>query len=174
MKFVVGLVPPPPNPSPPQPLIPAAPTSAELFASMLRMQGTFPLAPKRPVWLTRGSWLLSEDELLSSAIGHLGTKSWNDIACHVPSRTSKQCRERWFNWLNPGIKHDRFQPWEDQLIVAKQREYGNKWSTIANHLPGRSTNAVKNRWYSGLRPRERQSADPCEDEICDFQDGMDL
>jgi hypothetical protein len=69
----------------------------------------------------------------------------------VPTRTSKQCRERWFDRLAPELKRTPFEPWEDEIISEKQREVGNKWSVIANYLPGRSPGAVKNRWYSGLK-----------------------
>ncbi|XP_010236715.1 transcription factor MYB44 [Brachypodium distachyon] len=40
---------------------------------------------------------------------------------------------------------------EDAEIIRRQREFGNKWATIALHLGGRSDNAIKNRWNSALR-----------------------
>ena len=86
-----------------------------------------------------------------SAVHQLGPKKWVDIAKFVPTRTSKQCRERWFHRLDPEIRHEPFEPWEDQIIITKQREIGNKWATIAQELQGRSPSAVKNRWYSGLK-----------------------
>lgn len=101
--------------------------------------------------LNRGSWTQQEDDLLVAAVSQLGIKKWTDIANYVHTRTSKQCRERWHNRLNPEIKHEPFENWEDQLIVEKQKEFGNRWSVIAKYLPGRSTNAIKNRWYSGLK-----------------------
>lgn len=100
---------------------------------------------------SRGAWTQQEDEMLKSAIAHLGAKKWQDICKFVPTRTSKQCRERWFNCLDPNIKHGAFEPWEDQIIIEKQKELGNHWSAIARCLPGRSPGSVKNRWYSGLR-----------------------
>ena len=99
----------------------------------------------------RGSWTQAEDEQLINAVSQLGPKKWIDIAKFVPTRTSKQCRERWHHRLDPAIKHDPFEPWEDQIIIEKQREIGNKWSVIAHELPGRSPSSIKNRWYSGLR-----------------------
>jgi hypothetical protein len=43
------------------------------------------------------------------------------------------------------------------VILDRQRELGNRWALIARHLPGRSTNAIKNRWYSGLRSQQIQA-----------------
>lgn len=99
----------------------------------------------------RGSWTQQEDEQLIAAVQQLGPKKWKDIAKFVPTRTSKQCRERWHHRLDPSIKHEPFEPWEDKLIIEKQREIGNRWSVIAHQLPGRSASAIKNRWYSGLK-----------------------
>jgi hypothetical protein len=99
----------------------------------------------------RGSWTAQEDEILTAAVRHLGTRKWIDVARFVPTRTSKQCRERWFHRLSPEIRHDSFEPWEDEIILAGQREHGNRWSLIATKLPGRSACSVKNRWYSGLK-----------------------
>jgi hypothetical protein len=106
----------------------------------------------------RGPWTQAEDTLLTQAVRQLGPKRWTDVARFVPSRTSKQCRERWFNRLCPEIKHEPFESWEDQIIIDQQKALGNRWSAIARQLPGRSTNAIKNRWYSGLKAEHEPSA----------------
>jgi hypothetical protein len=126
--------------------------SPELLNLVLQMQRSNAADTGGPAeMMTRGTWSESEDELLKSAVARLGAKKWVEVARFVPARTAKQCRERWFNGLCPEIKNDPFSAWEDALILEKQREFGNRWSMMARLLPGRSANAVKNRWYSGLR-----------------------
>lgn len=123
----------------------------DLLSVLLRAQQGFPMEQRQAEALTRGSWSQSEDDYLLNAVNRFGAKKWTDVAKCVPNRSSKQCRERWYNRLSPNVKHDPFEPWEDDLIVTKQKELGNRWSVIARQLSGRSPNAIKNRWYSGLR-----------------------
>ena len=121
----------------------------ELYAFLFK--NTAPKGSQPNEFTARGSWTQQEDEQLIQAVSQLGPKKWIDIAKFVPTRTSKQCRERWHHRLDPQIKHEPFEPWEDQVIIEKQREIGNRWAVIAHQLPGRSASAVKNRWYSGLK-----------------------
>jgi hypothetical protein len=95
-------------------------------------------------------WTEKEDDLLRLSIRRFGTLNWSIVAQVLPERTGKQCRERWMNQLNPKLCQDEWRPEEDCIVVQQQGICGNNWTHITQFLPGRSANAIKNRfvWLS--------------------------
>ena len=91
-------------------------------------------------------WTEEEDKLLIEAVKKYTTNNWPLIACSISGRTGKQCRERWINQLNPDLKKNDWNAQEDLLLINLQKVYGNSWAKISKSLPGRSANAIKNRW----------------------------
>ena len=53
--------------------------------------------------LVKGPWTKEEDETIIRCRKE-GITKWSEIARRVTGRIGKQCRERWFNHLDPSIR----------------------------------------------------------------------
>ncbi|CAN0045346.1 unnamed protein product [Scytosiphon promiscuus] len=102
--------------------------------------------------LVKGPWTREEDQKILDCIAKNMTR-WSEIAERVEGRIGKQCRERWFNHLDPTLRKSSWTPEEDEILVQGQARFGNSWTKIAKLLQGRSENAVKNRWNSAARKK---------------------
>ena len=51
----------------------------------------------------KGPWTEQEDKKLIELVEKFGAEKWAFISKYFPDRIGKQCRERWFNHLNPSV-----------------------------------------------------------------------
>ncbi|CAO2173912.1 unnamed protein product [Urochloa humidicola] len=107
--------------------------------------------------LRRGPWTSEEDAMLSTHVAAHGEGRWNELAVSAGlRRTGKSCRLRWLNYLRPGVRRGGFTPREQLLILDLHARWGNRWSKIASHLPGRTDNEVKNYWRTRVQKHAKQ------------------
>ena len=109
--------------------------------------------------LKKGRWTRDEDEKIRKFVEEYGTKEWVLIAKHLEGRVGKQVRERWLNHLDPSINKGPWTTEEDEIFLSLHQKLGNKWTKIAESLPGRTENAIKNRYNAILRRHKRRSVE---------------
>lgn len=86
----------------------------------------------------------------------LGTKNWKDVASKMENRSSKQCRERFKNYLADTAKNGPWSLEEEALLEEKYNKYGPRWSMIAGFFNSRSDANVKNHWTKIVTRRKRE------------------
>lgn len=106
-------------------------------------------------YFPRGTWAKDEDRMLGLLVSTLGPQSWLEISTSMGTRTAKQCRERYHNFLKPDLVHTPITIDEAKIIVVMVAQYGRRWAMITKSLKGRSENAVKNWWYSYAHRQRR-------------------
>ncbi|KAF3944225.1 hypothetical protein CMV_029292 [Castanea mollissima] len=81
-------------------------------------------------------------------------------------RTDVQCLHRWQKVLNPELVKGPWSKEEDEVIIELVKKYGpKKWSTIAQHLPGRIGKQCRERWHNHLNPSINKEAWTQEEEL---------
>ena len=109
---------------------------------------------------TPRKWSKSEDEKLKSLVEKHGEDNWKKIAENFPERKYQQVRQRWIYTLNPEISKTPWSKQEDELIILKQNEIGNKWNEIAKFFPGRTGKSIRDRWRKvTLKPETIEYSD---------------
>ncbi|XP_020080777.1 transcription factor MYB124-like isoform X2 [Ananas comosus] len=104
------------------------------------------------------TWTPQEDDLLREQIALHGTDNWTSIAAQFKDKTSRQCRRRWYTYLNSECKKGGWSTEEDMLLCEAQKIFGNRWTEIAKVVTGRTDNAVKNRFSTLCKKRAKHEA----------------
>jgi hypothetical protein len=98
-----------------------------------------------------------DDEELAQLINTFGDGNWGEVALRMSGPfTSRQCRERWRNYLSPELDHDRWTDEDDRKLLREFERCGTRWTLIAIGFPGRSGNAIRNRYFLLQRRKQRK------------------
>lgn len=80
---------------------------------------------------------------------------WRELAKHMPGRSNKDCRKRWWNSLAGGTAKGVWSAEEDRKLVEAVDKFGTNWSRVASVLKTRS--GKTNHLPSALQPYRRNS-----------------
>ena len=78
-----------------------------------------------------GVWKNSEDEILKAGIMKYGKNNWARVASLLPRKSSKQCKARWFEWLDPSVKKTEWSRTEDEKLLHMVKIMPTQWRSIA-------------------------------------------
>lgn len=121
--------------------------------------------------IKKGPWTEEEDSVLSNYVNVHGEGHWNSLArCAGLKRTGKSCRLRWLNYLRPNVRRGNITLHEQLLILDLHSRWGNRWSKIAEQLPGRTDNEIKNYWRTRVVKQAKQLK--CDVNSKQFRDTM--
>ena len=119
-------------------------------------------------------WTEEEDNKIKNLVKKYGTSNWTLISNEMgQKRSGKQCRERWYNQLNPNVIKNNWTEEEEKILFTKNMQLGNKWAEIKSFLPGRTLNDIKNHFYSKLRKFIRKILKQISDENLFKINGID-
>lgn len=124
------------------------------------------MAPTRRAYDKYVPWTPEEDEKLRQLVERYGSardkcSRWSE---HLPGRTAKNCRKRWFYSLDPSIKKST--PWtneEDARLRDLVAAHGQTWCRIARDMDGRTDDQCAARFVNVLSVTDRPWS-PEEDE----------
>jgi pre-mRNA-splicing factor CDC5/CEF1 len=78
-----------------------------------------------------GVWKNTEDEILKAAVMKYGKNQWARVASLLNRKSSKQCKARWYEWLDPSIKKTEWSKEEEEKLLHLAKLMPNQWRTIA-------------------------------------------
>ncbi|KAG6531620.1 hypothetical protein ZIOFF_005436 [Zingiber officinale] len=105
---------------------------------------------------SKTSWVKQREALAADRIQSLDFTREVLFKTKCLNRSGKSCRLRWVNYLHPGLKHGRLTPHEQHLVIQLHANWGNRWSRIAQCLPGRTDNEIKNYWRTHMRKKAEE------------------
>ena len=64
-----------------------------------------------------GVWKNTEDEILKAAVMKYGKNQWARVASLLNRKSAKQCKARWYEWLDPSIKKIEWSREEEEKLL---------------------------------------------------------
>lgn len=78
-----------------------------------------------------GGWKNVEDEVLKAAVMKYGLNNWARVASLLNRKTARQCKARWYEWLDPEISKIEWSLKEDEELLHLYKLFPTQWRTVA-------------------------------------------
>ena len=83
------------------------------------------------IMIKGGVWKNTEDEVLKAAVMKYGKNQWARVASLLNRKSAKQCKARWYEWLDPSIRKTEWAREEEEKLLHLAKLYPCQWRTIA-------------------------------------------
>ena len=118
------------------------------------------------VTIKGGVWRNTEDEILKAAVMKYGKNQWSRIASLLHRKSAKQCKSRWFEWLDPSIKKTEWSREEDEKLLHMAKLMPTQWRTIAP-IVGRTAAQCLERYEHLLDKAQKKSLEGTSADLAD-------
>lgn len=104
-----------------------------------------------------GVWTNIEDEILKASVSKYGLNQWARVSSLLARKTAKQCKARWSEWLDPGIRKVEWSKEEDEKLLHLAKLMPTQWRTLAP-IVGRTATQCLERYQKLLDEAEQKEA----------------
>eukprot|EP00588_Corethron_pennatum_P003917 CAMPEP_0194288804 /NCGR_PEP_ID=MMETSP0169-20130528/37639_1 /TAXON_ID=218684 /ORGANISM="Corethron pennatum, Strain L29A3" /LENGTH=854 /DNA_ID=CAMNT_0039035905 /DNA_START=58 /DNA_END=2622 /DNA_ORIENTATION=+ len=98
------------------------------------------------VFIKGGIWKNSEDEVLKAAVMKYGKQQWARVASLLNRKSAKQCKARWYEWLDPSIKKIEWSRDEEEKLLHLAKLLPGQWRTVGQVMGGRTAGQCQERY----------------------------
>lgn len=117
------------------------------------------------IMIKGGVWKNTEDEILKAAVMKYGTTQWSRISSLLVRKSAKQCKARWYEWLDPSIKKTEWSREEEEKLLHLAKLMPCQWRTIAPIVGRTSAQCLEH--YEKLLDQAQDKEDGVNDDPSD-------
>jgi hypothetical protein len=106
-------------------------------------------------------WTEKEDKILKDIKESCDSESWSVVSKLLEqsigvTRSAKQCRDRYFNYLTNDNNNSTWKDSEIEEVFACYLKHGTKWSLISKEIQSKNESQIKNLFYATIRRNIRK------------------
>lgn len=103
------------------------------------------------------TWLTGTFCYQTAAVSKYGLNQWARVSSLLARKTPKQCKARWSEWLDPGIRKIEWSKEEDEKLLHLAKLMPTQWRTIAP-IVGRTATQCLERYQKLLDEAEARES----------------
>ncbi|KAI7805030.1 cell division cycle 5-like protein [Triplophysa rosa] len=116
------------------------------------------------IMIKGGVWRKTEDEILKAAVMKYGKNQWSRIASLLHRKSAKQCKARWYEWLDPSIKKTEWSREEEEKLLHLAKLMPTQWRTIAPIIGRTAAQCLEHYEYLLDKAAQRENEDDVGDD----------